>query len=98
MDTVARLEELLKDRNLTVYRLAQICDIPYTTLRGVVAKHGQLSLDSIERICATLEIPIYEFFMTDQDWDEIESYALSKRRRKKSREETTQCNRIASSV
>lgn len=76
LDTVARLNELMEDRGLSIYGLAKLCDIPYSTLKNTVARSGQLSLDSIERICEKLEIPVYEFFMTDEDWDGIEAYAI----------------------
>ena len=76
MDTITRVKELLSEQNLTLYGLAKNCDISYSTLKNAEARHGQLSLDSIERICAWLNIPLYEFFMTDEDWDGIEAYAV----------------------
>ena len=76
MDTIARVRELLSEQDLTLYKLSQICDISYSTLKNAEARHGQLSLDSIERICVKLGIPLYEFFMTDEDWDGIEAYAI----------------------
>ena len=76
MDTIARLKELTGERGISLYRLSQLCDISYSTLKNAEARSGQLSLDSIERICDKLGIPLYEFFMTDEDWDEIESYAI----------------------
>ncbi len=76
MDTIARLKELTAERNISLYRLSQICDISYSTLKNAESRNGQLSLDSIERICFKLDIPLYEFFMTDEDWDEIEAYAI----------------------
>lgn len=80
MDTIARVKELLSEQNLTLYGLSQSCDISYSTLKNAEARHGQLSLDSIERICSRLGIPLYEFFMTDEDWDGIETYALRRAR------------------
>lgn len=76
LDTIARLNELIGERDLSIYGLAKLCDIPYSTLKNTVARNGQLSLDSIERICEKLEIPVYEFFMSDEDWAGIESYVL----------------------
>lgn len=76
MDTVARVKELTEDRNITFYRLAQISGVSYTTLKNAEARGGQLSVDSIERICEKLGIPVYEFFMSEDDWAEIEAYAL----------------------
>lgn len=80
MDTIARLKELTEDRGISLYRLSQICDISYSTLKNAEARNGQLSLDSIERICFKLDIPLYEFFMTDEDWDGIEAYAIRRMR------------------
>lgn len=80
MDTIARLKELTEERNISLYRLSQICDISYSTLKNAESRNGQLSLDSIERICFKLDIPLYEFFMTDEDWDEIEAYAIRRMR------------------
>ena len=76
MDTIARLKELTGERGISLYRLSQLCDISYSTLKNAEARSGQLSLDSSERICDKLGIPLYEFFMTDEDWDGIEAYAI----------------------
>ena len=76
MDTMARLKELTGERGISLYRLSRMCDISYSTLKNAEARNGQLSLDSIERICLTLSIPLYEFFMSDEDWDGIEAYAI----------------------
>lgn len=78
MDTIARLKELTSERNISLYQLSKICDISYSTLKNAESRNGQLSLDSIERICFKLDIPLYEFFMTDEDWDEIEAYAIKR--------------------
>ena len=67
MDTLARVKELVKERNISFYKLSKLCDISYSTLKNAEARNGQLSIDSIERICCTLGIPVYEFFMTDED-------------------------------
>ena len=67
MDTIARVKELVKERNISFYKLSKLCDISYSTLKNAEARNGQLSIDSIERICCTLGIPVYEFFMTDED-------------------------------
>jgi len=76
MDTIARLKELVAERDISFYKLAKLCGIPYSTLKNTANRNGQLSLDSIERICETLEIPMFEFFMTDDDWDSIDAYCL----------------------
>ena len=57
MDTIARLKELTSERNISLYQLSKICDISYSTLKNAESRNGQLSLDSIERICFKLDIP-----------------------------------------
>lgn len=86
MDTMTRLRELIDERGLSLYKLSQLCGISYSTLKNVNARNGQLSLDSIERICLTLDIPLYEFFMTDEDWDGIEAYAIRRMRNRGSKQ------------
>ncbi len=80
MNTMERVRELMEERDLSLFRLSQICDVPYSTLKNTETRNGQLSIDSIERICDKLGIPVYEFFMTDEDWDQIESYAIRRAR------------------
>lgn len=74
MDTLARVKELAETSSL--YQISLMCDISYSTLKNAEKRNGQLSLDSIERICEKLGVPVYEFFMTDEDWEDIEAYAL----------------------
>lgn len=62
MDTVRRVRELGAERGLSLYRLAQICDIPYSTLKNTEKRYGQLTVDTIERICEGLNISLAEFF------------------------------------
>lgn len=62
MDTVGRLRQLLDSRGMSIYRLSQLSGISYSTIKNTVSRNGQLSLDTIERVCATLDIPLSEFF------------------------------------
>ena len=55
MDTMKRVYELIEERHMSLYKLAQSCDIPYSTLKNT-------TVDTIERICQGLGIPMYEFF------------------------------------
>ena len=51
LNTHARLDELLHERNMTLYQLCQSGNIPYTTLRVSRCRGSQLSVDTIEQIC-----------------------------------------------
>ena len=67
MDTMHRLSELLKERNLSLYRVSQMSGVPYSTLKNTELRNGQLTVDTIERLCDGLGIPMYLFFQTDED-------------------------------
>lgn len=62
MNTMVRVRELVDARQISLYRLAQLCDISYSTLKNTEKRNGQLTVDTIERICEGLGIPLSEFF------------------------------------
>ncbi len=62
MNTMKRVNELVDDRGLTLYKLAMLCEVPYSTLKNTEARGGQLTVDTIERICHGLKITMAEFF------------------------------------
>ena len=82
MDSLARLNDLLAERNMSLFALAKASGIHYSTFDAAKRRSGQLSIDTIERVCDTLQIPVYEFFMTDEDWEGIEEYVMMKCRRR----------------
>lgn len=62
MNTMNRVEKLLDDRGLTLFKLAMLCDVPYSTLKNTKSRGGQLAVDTIEQICRGLGITMAEFF------------------------------------
>ena len=62
MNTNARLDELLQDRNMTVFQFSKESGIPYSTLANPRYRGTQLSVDTIEWICDALKISMAEFF------------------------------------
>ncbi len=62
MDTIARVRELAAERALSLHGLARVCDVPYSTLKNTEQRGGQLTVDTIERICLGLKIPLALFF------------------------------------
>jgi len=62
MNTVNRVKELAEERNLTLYALAKKCGISHSTLINTQARGGQLTIDTLERICQGLGITMAEFF------------------------------------
>ena len=84
MDSLNRLNHLLAERGMSLFALSRASGIHYSTFDAAKRRSGQLSIDTIERVCDTLQIPLYEFFMSDEDWDGIEAYALMRSRRQRS--------------
>ena len=54
MDTIARVMELADERNLSLFKLSQLCDVSYSTLKNAEMRGSQLGVPTIERICAAL--------------------------------------------
>lgn len=62
MNTFNRVMELVDERDLTLYKLAMLCDVPYSTLKNTQTRGSQLTVDTIERICLGLGISMADFF------------------------------------
>ncbi len=62
VDTIARVEQLAAERGLSLHGLSELCSVPYTTIMNTKKRGGQLTVDTIERICRGLEIPLWRFF------------------------------------
>ncbi len=62
MDTMARVKEIAQERDLTIFQLSVLCDIPYNTLKRADIRNGQLTVNTIERLCIGLEMPMSAFF------------------------------------
>ena len=48
MNTVERVKELAAERDMTLFRLSKLCDVPYSTIKNTELRCGQLSVDTIE--------------------------------------------------
>jgi transcriptional regulator with XRE-family HTH domain len=62
MDTVKRVYELVEANHITLYQLSQKSGVSYSTIKTTEKRGGQLKVDTIERICMALGIPISTFF------------------------------------
>ena len=60
--TMERVHQLLTERDMSLLRLSKIGDVSYSTLRATEKRNGQLSVDTIERICRALGITMAHFF------------------------------------
>lgn len=65
MDTVARVYALLNERNMSLYQLARISGVSHSTIKTTEKRGGQLTVETIERLCDGLGISLCEFFRED---------------------------------
>ena len=62
LNTIERVKELANERNLTLCGLALLCNVSHSTIKTTERRGGQLSRETIERICIGLGISVSEFF------------------------------------
>ena len=54
MDTIKRIQDLMQARDMNLCVLAKKCGISYSTIQTTACRGGQLSVETIERICLGL--------------------------------------------
>ena len=62
MDTNERLRQLLKERGLTTYKMAELSGLSHTTLANVFKRNTVPSIPTLERICNGFGITLSQFF------------------------------------
>ena len=67
MTSMERVHQLLAERDMSLLRLSALSDISYSTFKMTERRNGQLSVDTIERVCRTLGISMAQFFSA---WEE----------------------------
>lgn len=75
MTSMQRVRELISERDMSLLRLSSISDISYSTFKMTERRNGQLSVDTIERICCALGISMAQFF---SPWETEEGYERKK--------------------
>ena len=66
MDTMAIVKILADERDLTLFQLARLCRMNYSTLKNAEDRHSQLNVDTIEKICNGLHMPMSAFFAVSE--------------------------------
>ncbi len=60
-----RLEELMKERSLTAYRLFKLTGVSQTTIADIIkVRNKAVNLRILVELCQGLDIELYEFFDT----------------------------------
>jgi len=62
MDTPARIQQLLRERGWTAYRLSQRCGLAQSTIGGILRRNSVPSLGTLEAICGGFGITMSQFF------------------------------------
>ena len=62
MNTEERLQQLLRERNWTEYRLAKEGGLSMSTLQNIYKRNTIPTIDTLERICKTFGITLSQFF------------------------------------
>ena len=67
MDIIRKLNELRLERDLSVYRLAELSGINQSTLANTFSRGTVPSIANLERICDTLGITLSQFFAEENE-------------------------------
>ena len=60
--TLLKIQELLKERNWSLYKLSKTSDIPYSSLNSLFQHNNQPTISTLEKICIGFHISMSEFF------------------------------------
>lgn len=66
MDVLVRLQELLRERGWTEYRLSKECGLAQSTIGNIYRRNTRPSLETIETICKGFGISLAQFFAEDE--------------------------------
>ena len=62
MDVIKKLNELRLERNLSVYRLAELSGLNQSTLANIFSRGTIPSITTLEAVCETLGLTLSQFF------------------------------------
>ncbi len=69
MDCLARIQELLNERKMSMYQLSRLAGIPQSTLSNLFIRYNAPSIATLEKICEAFGITMSEFFESEDEID-----------------------------
>ncbi len=66
MDVIAKLNKLRLERNMSVYRLAELSGINQSTLANTFSRGTVPSIKHLELLCDALGVTLAQFFTEDE--------------------------------
>lgn len=83
MDVASRLKKLMEQRGWTMYRLAKVADVPWSTVSNIFKKGTDPSISTLEIYCRAMGITLAQFFdedgrggLSDEQKALLDSWAL----------------------
>lgn len=73
MDVIKRLNDLRLQRNLSVYRLAELSGINQSTLANTFSRGTVPSLKNLECLCEAMGITLSQFFSDEHEFKVLTS-------------------------
>lgn len=67
MDIIKKLNKLRLERNMSVYRLAELSGINQSTLANTFSRGFVPSIKHLEALCDTLGVTLAQFFTEDEE-------------------------------
>lgn len=61
-EVLARIQQLLDFKHWTLYKLAKMADIPYSSLNNIFNRQTCPTVVTLEKICKGFDISLSEFF------------------------------------
>ena len=65
MDVKKRLQQLMEERDWTIYKVAKEAGIPWSTVRNMFKRNTEPSIMTLECICKGMGISLCQFFDED---------------------------------
>ena len=65
MDVMERLQQLMDERQWTIYKVAKEADIPWSTVRNMFKRNTEPSIGTLEAICKGMGMTLPQFFDID---------------------------------
>lgn len=63
----SRIKELCDKQQITKYRLSQMTGVTQTVLSRIIKRENVPTIQTIEKICAALDISLAQFFAKDEN-------------------------------
>lgn len=67
-----RINAILTEKHWSLYKLADVCNLPHTSLYTMMQRHTMPKLDTLDTICKGLGITLSDFFLSISEPDNEE--------------------------